>query len=77
MKLKSIILLGRGGEVCTETVVISDLSVKKLPRSVTDLRDTAGMKVLGTEWIIQCLIQGKVVEFKPFLLPANMGTKSN
>lgn len=54
-----------------ETVVITEMSSKKLPRSVTDLRDSAGTKVLGTEWIIQCLIQGKVVEFKPFLLPVD------
>ena len=59
------------GEECRETVVIGETSPKKLPRSITDLRDTAGMKVLGTEWIIQCLIQGKVVEFKPFLLPVD------
>ncbi len=55
-----------GGDV---VVVISDLSVKKFPRSVTDLMNVTSMKVLGTEWIIQCLIQGKVVEFKHFWIP--------
>ena len=50
-------------------VVVSDLSVKKLPRSVTDWMSVTSAKVVGTEWIIQCLIQGKVVESKQFLLP--------
>ena len=43
-----------------EIVVISEAGCR-LPSSVTSRVDLC-MKVLGTEWIVQCLIQGKQVE---------------
>ena len=50
-----------------EVVVISDATVK-LPKSVTDRMNLTSMKLLGPEWIIQCLIQGRKVEQEPFVL---------
>lgn len=48
-------------EALCDIVVIGQQG-KKIPKSITERGDLPDLKVLNQEWIVQCLIQGKIVE---------------
>ena len=58
---KSSVIVHAEPEGMCDIVVISKQETK-IPRSISSRTDLPNLKVLNQEWIVQCLIQGKVVE---------------
>ena len=58
---KSSVIVHAEPEDMCDIVVISKQETK-IPRSISSRTDLPNLKVLNQEWIVQCLIQGKVVE---------------